>query len=59
VEGEMRYVLERPMRNGGTLIRHMTFTPHGEGKVRQFSQASTDGGKTWNTEYDFLYVRKK
>jgi len=27
--------------------------------VRQFSQGSTDGGKTWNVEYDFTYVRKK
>jgi hypothetical protein len=22
-------------------------------KVRQFGQASTDGGKTWQVEYDF------
>jgi hypothetical protein len=28
-------------------------------KVRQFSQASTDGGKTWKVEYDFIYTRKK
>jgi hypothetical protein len=28
-------------------------------KVRQFSQASTDGEKTWKVEYDFIYTRKK
>jgi hypothetical protein len=27
--------------------------------VRQFSQGSGDGGKTWTPEYDFLYIRKK
>jgi hypothetical protein len=26
--------------------------------VRQFSQGSTDGGKTWHIEYDFTYLRK-
>jgi len=27
--------------------------------VRQFSQGSTDGGKTWKPEYDFTFVRKE
>jgi hypothetical protein len=27
--------------------------------VRQFSQRSEDGGKTWSVEYDFTYFRKK
>jgi len=31
----------------------------GPDKVRQFSRGSTDGGKTWNVEYDFTYTRKK
>ena len=29
----------------------------GAGKVRQFSQGSTDGGKTWQVEYDLTYNR--
>jgi hypothetical protein len=28
-------------------------------QVRQFWQQSRDGGKTWNTAFDGLYVRKK
>jgi hypothetical protein len=24
-----------------------------------FSRGSTDGGKTWQVEYDFTYTRKK
>ena len=27
--------------------------------VRQFSQVSNDGGKTWTTSYDLTYVRRK
>jgi tetratricopeptide (TPR) repeat protein len=58
VNGEMRYTLEMPAPGGGTLMRHLTFSKLPEGKVRQFSEGSTDGGKTWNTEYDFVYVKK-
>ena len=59
VDGVMRYSLEMPGPSGGTLMRHLTFTPLSEGKVRQFSERSTDGGKTWATEYDFVYVKKQ
>jgi tetratricopeptide (TPR) repeat protein len=59
VDGEMRYVLEQPLRSGGTLIRHLTFSKLPDGRVRQLSQGSTDGGKTWGTEYDYVYVPKK
>jgi tetratricopeptide (TPR) repeat protein len=43
--------------DGHKLQRHLQFIPMAAGKIRQFSQASLDGGKTWNTEYDFLYTR--
>lgn len=42
---------------GGTLLRHLQFFNLGSGKVRQFSQGSTDGGKTWNVEYDLTYTK--
>jgi hypothetical protein len=48
-----------PAPSGGTLLRHLTFTPLPEGKVRQLSESSMDGGKTWTTEYDFVYVKKQ
>jgi hypothetical protein len=41
------------------LRRHLQFFKVSEDKVRQFSQGSTDSGKTWAVEYDFTYVRKK
>jgi tetratricopeptide (TPR) repeat protein len=48
-----------PQKDDTKLKRHLQFIPSGKDKVRQFSQASTDGGKTWKVEYDFIYTRKK
>jgi len=45
--------------NGAPSRRHLQFFNQGPGQVRQFSQMSTDGGKTWTVEYDFTYLRKK
>ncbi len=39
-------------------VRRLTFFNLGPDKVRQFSQRTTDDGKTWSTEYDLIYVRK-
>lgn len=36
----------------------LTFTPLDDGSVRQHGEQSTDGGKTWNTTYDFYYRRR-
>lgn len=56
--GEMRYHAEQPMANGGRMMQNLTFSKLAPDKVRQFQQFSTDGGKTWTTGYDFVYVRK-
>lgn len=53
------YTDELPQPDGTKLKRHLQFFPLGPNKVRQFSQGSTDGGKTWTVEYDFTYIRKK
>jgi hypothetical protein len=47
-----------PQPAGGTLLRHLQFFNLGPDKVRQFSQGSNDGGKTWHVEYDFIYTRR-
>ena len=47
-----------PQPTGGTLLRHLQFFNLGPDKVRQFSQGSNDGGKTWHVEYDFIYTRR-
>lgn len=44
-------------QNGGML--RMTYLKEGPDKVRQLIEVSTDGGKSWNGNYDGLYVRRK
>jgi len=39
-------------------LRRLTFFNISPDSVRQFSQLSSDYGKSWNVEYDFMYVRK-
>jgi hypothetical protein len=39
-------------------VQRLTFTPIDSGTVRQHSEASKDGGKTWTTQYDFFYHRR-
>jgi len=59
-DGVMDYWTDEiPQAGGPPLKRHLQFFKLGPDKVRQFSQGSTDGGKTWKPEYDFTYNRKK
>jgi hypothetical protein len=56
----MRYVYEMPTTpSRETLTRHLIFWKLPDGSVRQLSERSTDVGKTWATEYDFVYVKKQ
>jgi tetratricopeptide (TPR) repeat protein len=50
---------EMPQSDGTKLKRHLQFFNLGPYEVRQFSQGSTDSGKTWAVEYDFTYNRRK
>jgi tetratricopeptide (TPR) repeat protein len=59
-EGVMHFWTDEiPQKDGTRLKRHLQFIPSGKDKLRQFSQSSTDGSKTWKVEYDFIYTRKK
>jgi hypothetical protein len=42
----------------GAAINRITWTPLDAGRVRQHWQTSKDGGRTWETSYDGLYVPK-
>lgn len=44
---------------GEIFMRRLTFTKLSGDKVRQFGERSDDQGKTWATEYDLEYRRKK
>lgn len=54
----MVYHAEAPQPDGKMGERELTFFNLGPNKVRQFSRITTDGGKTWTTEYDLTYVRR-
>ena len=53
------YTQDQTQPDGTSNQRHLRFFPLAPDKVRQFSQASADHGKTWTDEYDFIYTRKK
>ncbi len=44
---------------GENFMRRLTFTKLSDDKVRQLGERSDDEGKTWTTEYDLEYRRKK
>ena len=56
-EGSLRLEGETHSRRFPAVKARMTFTPQPDGSVRQFGQVSTDGGKSWTSSYDLLYVR--
>lgn len=55
----MRFKYDIVNQNGSKSPGMLEFTNMKSGKVRQHFQSSTDEGKTWQTVYDFTYVRKK
>lgn len=64
VDGEykdsaMRFTFETTDAQGKKLIGRFIFFNEGPDQVRQFNETSADSGKTWTTNYDFTYKRKK
>lgn len=45
-----------PLANGGSYLDRTTLTPLEGGRVRQHIEISTDGGTTWRTTFDAVYV---
>jgi hypothetical protein len=58
-DNQMRFRSESLGKDGTKTLRRLTFFNLSPDRVRQFSERSTDEGKTWGVEYDFTYVRKK
>lgn len=57
-EGNMAFVGDMPAPGGGRVPVRLTFFKIGTDSVRQFSEISSDSGKTWRTNYDLTYVRR-
>jgi hypothetical protein len=59
-EGKMILETANLKQADGTYkIMKMTFHNLGPDKVRQHGESSIDGGKTWKTDFDLEYRRKK
>ena len=58
-DNAMRFTGKTSLPDGTLILRRLTFFNLEPGHVRQFSEVSNDGGKTWSVGYDFNYVRKK
>jgi len=63
VDGEfkdnyLRFFLYKTNPDGTKSTGRLTFYNLGPDRVRQFSELSADGGKTWTVQYDFIYLRK-
>jgi Tetratricopeptide repeat len=57
-DGAMRLSGENVGADGKKAWQRMTFTPLAANKVRQLWEQSEDGGKTWTTVFDGLYLKK-
>jgi hypothetical protein len=58
IGNEMRFAAEQT-REGVKKLRHWSLIKMPDGSVRELSVGSSDGGKTWVTEYDFMWHHKK
>ena len=57
-DGKM-VMLSEGIRNGTKVTTRMTYSKEGPDRVRQLLETSLDGGKTWASSYDGMYVRRK
>lgn len=54
--GGVRFQGEIPLPDGGAYLDRTTLTPLEGGRVRQHIEVSTDGGESWRTTFDAVYV---
>ncbi len=58
-DGALRYTGEAHDLNGNRKITRGTFVNRGLDQTQQVGEQSTDGGKTWQVQFEFIYTRKK
>ncbi len=58
-DGAMHFDFETKDAQGNRITGRFIFYNQGPNQIRQFSETSNDNGKTWTTNYDFTYIRKK
>ena len=55
---EIRYDTERPLPAGGKRLRRWTLSLLPDGRIRELSVGSEDGGTVWATEYELIWTKK-
>lgn len=55
--GQMRFQGETVRADGSKVQNRLTIAPAEGGRLRQLAEISTDGGRTWEPQFDFTYVR--
>ncbi len=58
-DNAMRFTSRQTDQSGNTTLGKLTFYFLAPDKVRQHAEQSKDDGKSWTTQYDFTYYRKK
>lgn len=58
-DSAMRFEYVTKNAQGNKITGRFIFYNQGANQVRQFNESSNDDGKTWTTNYDFTYIRKK
>jgi hypothetical protein len=48
-----------PGSGGGRVHTRLTFFRQADGSIRQYSERTPDGGKTWISVYDLLYTKRQ
>jgi hypothetical protein len=64
IDGNMTYEGDIPAPPGpssstGRMHVRLTFFKRDDGSVRQLSERTMDGGKTWQVNYDLIYTRRR
>ena len=58
-DGAIHYDGETHRAEGRRVMRRMILTKLEDNRVRQYSERSLDGGKSWSVAYDYIYTRRK
>lgn len=56
-EDSIRFVYERTTEDGGTRLHRWDLSQLPDGRLRELQVGSTDGGRTWETDYDLHWTR--
>jgi hypothetical protein len=57
-DGAMRFLTQSKAADGSPILGRLSFYNLSQDRVRQWKESSVDAGKTWTTDYDFIYERK-